>query len=193
MVDDPRAAKTGYCNTLPRLCSPVRNFTLTGSWSICEYLEERAPGPSMLIGSAEQRAEIRRLVAWADEIFFQQVSLPALSARLPGWANRQTRTDGDLGSATRHADRLLDELESLLDRRTWLAGPMISLADLAAAAQISVADYLGLIDWSGHDQVSTWYSVMKSRRSFQPLLADRVGALYQPALIMTHGPICGVR
>ena len=177
---ETRPARTGYRNTLPRLCDPVRNITLTGSWSICEYLDETAPGPCMLIGAAEQRAEIRRLVAWADQSFYEQVTQPALSARLPGWANRRTRIEGSLASASRHADDLLDELEGLLDRRTWLAGPTISLADLAIAAQISVADYLSVIDWSGHSHAHIWYSVIKSRRSFQPLLVDRVEGVVPP-------------
>ena len=41
-------------------------------------------------------------------------------------------------------------MDWLIDNRPWLAGSTMSLADLAAAAQISVADYLGGIDWKGH-------------------------------------------
>jgi glutathione S-transferase len=41
----------------------------------------------------------------------------------------------------------------------------MSLADLTAAAQLSVADYLGGIDWNGHDQARDWYAVFKSRRA----------------------------
>ena len=85
-----------------------------------------------------------------------------------------------LSRAVRNADTLLDELDTLLDHRMWLAGPTLTLTDLAAAAQVSVADYLGVIDWSGHDQAYIWYSVLKSRRSFQPLLTDRVEAMTPP-------------
>jgi glutathione S-transferase len=47
---------------------------------------------------------------------------------------------------------------------------------------LSVADYFGAIDWSGHDQAQTWYSVLKSRRSFQALLADRVAGINPPRI-----------
>ena len=51
----------------------------------------------------------------------------------------------------------------------------MSLADLAAAAQISVADYLGGIDWKGHEQTARWYRGFKSRPSFRPLLVRADG------------------
>ena len=67
------------------------------------------------------------------------------------------------------------------DIKKVLAGSTMSLADLAAAAQISVADYLGGIDWSGHEQARGWYSVFKSRPSFRPLLAERMDVIQPPS------------
>ena len=61
-----------------------------------------------------------------------------------------------------------------------MAGAQISLADFAAAAQISVADYLGGIDWTGHDEAHGWYRVMKSRPSFRALLNDKMEGLPPP-------------
>ena len=57
----------------------------------------------------------------------------------------------------------------------------MSLADLSAAAQISVADYLGGIDWAGHEQARGWYQVFKSRPSFRPLLKERMENVHPPA------------
>ena len=54
-------------------------------------------------------------------------------------------------------------------------------ADLAAAAQISVTDYLGGIDWKGHDQTARWYRGFKSRPSFRPLLSERMELISPPA------------
>jgi glutathione S-transferase len=65
----------------------------------------------------------------------------------------------------------------LAGTRHWLAGPRITYADLAAAASLSILDYLGEIDWSGHSAAREWYTRMKSRPSFRPLLADRVRGL----------------
>jgi glutathione S-transferase len=80
----------------------------------------------------------------------------------------------------RLADEHLDYIDWQIGRRPWLAGPTLSLADLAAAAQISVADYLGGLDWKGHEQTQAWYSVIKSRPSFRPLLAERMDGIQPP-------------
>src|SRR3546814_13030586 len=60
-------------------------------------------------------------------------------------------------------------------------GSVLSLADLTAAAHLSVADYLGGIDWRGHKQTTDWYAVMKSRPSFRPFLGERMEVIAPPA------------
>jgi glutathione S-transferase len=68
----------------------------------------------------------------------------------------------------------------LAESRAWLAGPNLSLADLAAAAQLSVLDYIGDIDWSVNAAAHEWYARVKSRPAFRPLLGDRVSGLTPP-------------
>jgi len=79
------------------------------------------------------------------------------------------------------AVRHLDYTDYLLDHRAWLGGATMSLADLAAAAQISITDYLGGIDWKNHEQTARWYRGFKSRPSFRPLLAERMEQINPPA------------
>ena len=62
-----------------------------------------------------------------------------------------------------------------------MSGPGLSLADFAAAAPLSVIDYLGALDWRGHKQTKDWYAVMKSRPSFRPLLGERMEVIVPPA------------
>ena len=68
-------------------------------------------------------------------------------------------------------------LNWLAATRSWVAGDRFSYADLAAAATVSVLDYLGEIDWSDWSAAKDWYQRLKSRPSFRPLLADRVRSL----------------
>jgi glutathione S-transferase len=65
----------------------------------------------------------------------------------------------------------------LLANRDWLAGDRFSYADLAAAAAISILDYMGEVEWPDFPHVREWYGAMKSRPSFRPLLAERVRGL----------------
>ncbi len=166
----------------PVLHDPDKGITLCDSRAICEYFEETEERHPMIRGNAAERAEVRRLVALFDENFFAHVTMPLLNERMKKrLILRQSPDSRALREAMRLAHEHLEYVDYLIDRRPWLAGSMMTLADLAAAAQISVADYLGGIDWSGHEQSRGWYSVFKSRPSFRPLLAERMDVIQPPS------------
>jgi glutathione S-transferase len=145
------------------------------SMAICEYFEETVDKSAMLNGTAADRAEIRRLVTWFDTHFYRDITAPLLKERMEKrLVLRETPDSGRLREAMKAAVAHLDYIDYLLDHRKWIAGSTISLADLAAAAQISIADYLGGIDWKSHEPAKRWYVGMKSRPSFRPLLAERM-------------------
>ena len=166
----------------PVLHDEVKRVTLSDSRAICEYLEETEDKAPLILGTAAGRAEIRRLVALFDEQFFGEVTLPLLNERMKKRLFLRASPDSKvLREAMRLAHEHLDYIDWLVDNRRWLAGAQLSLADFAAAAQISVVDYLGGIDWAGHSQARAWYRVMKSRPSFRPLLTEKMEGLPPPA------------
>jgi glutathione S-transferase len=135
----------------------------------------------LISGNAASRAEIRRLVALFDENFFGDVTGPLLHERMKKRVvYRQPPDSKILREAMKLAHEHLYYIDYLIDKRPWLGGATMTLADLAAAAQVSVADYLGGLDWNGHDQAKSWYSVIKSRPSFRPLLAERMDGIQPP-------------
>ena len=155
---------------------------LIDSMAICEFFEETVEKPAMINGTAAGRAEVRRLVAWFDGPFFRDVTGPLLHERMvKRLAHRASPDSKALREAMKAAIQHLDYVDYLLDHRTWVGGATISLADLAAAAQISVTDYLGGIDWRHHEQTARWYRGLKSRPSFRPLLGERMEGLNPPA------------
>jgi glutathione S-transferase len=166
----------------PVLHDQAKRITLSDSRAICEYLEETEDKAPLILGTAAGRAEIRRLVALFDEQFFAEVTLPLLNERMKKRLFLRTSPDSKvLREAMRLAHEHLDYIDWLVDTRRWLAGAQLSLADFAAAAQISVADYLGGIDWAGHNQARGWYRVMKSRPSFRPLLTEKMEGIPPPS------------
>jgi glutathione S-transferase len=166
----------------PVLVDSARNLTLSDSVAITEFLEETSETAPMISGSATYRAEIRRLVAWFDQQFYGDVTAPLLHERMKKrLVHRQPPDSSVLREAMRLANGHLDYIDYLIDHRSWMAGSTMSMADLAAAAQLSVADYLGGIDWSGHEQTKAWYSMFKSRPSFRPLLSERMEAITPPS------------
>lgn len=183
--EDPWAASDMFFNLNPAGRTPVianqdKNIVIPDSRAIAEYFEETVDRNPMINGTATQRAEIRRLVALFDENFYADVTAPLLSERMKKRILRQPPDSRALRDAMKMAHGHLDYLDWLIDNRPWVAGSTMSLADLAAAAQISVADYLGGIDWAGHEQSRGWYAVFKSRPSFRPLLTERMDVIKPP-------------
>ncbi|GHH16204.1 glutathione S-transferase family protein [Sphingomonas sp. AAP5] len=166
---------------VPVMTDPQRGIRLMDSMAICEYLEETVEKNAMINGTAVNRAEIRRLVAWFDSQFFADVVAPLLHERMEKRLVTKEPPDSKrLRDAMKAAVRHLDYIDYLLDHHNWMAGATMSLADLAAAAQISVADYLGGIDWRNHEQTAKWYRGFKSRPSFRPLLSERMEGIMAP-------------
>ena len=166
----------------PVLHHTEKGLTLADSRAICEYFEETVEKSPLINGTAANRAEIRRLVALFDENFYEDVTGPLLLERMKKrLILRQSPDSRALREAMRLAHEHLEYIDYLIDHQRWLAGATMSLADLAAAAQISVADYLGGLDWSGHEQARAWYSVIKSRPSFRPLLTERMEVIQPPS------------
>lgn len=184
--EDPWAASDHFHNlnaagTTPVLVNQEKGVVLADSRAIAEYLEETVDKSPMINGTATGRAEIRRLVALFDENFYADVTAPLLLERMKKRiVYKQPPDSRALRNAMRMAHGHLDYMDWLIDNRPWLAGSTMSMADLAAAAQISVADYLGGIDWTGHEQTRGWYAVFKSRPSFRPLLSERMDAIKPP-------------
>ncbi len=151
---------------------------ISGIEAITEYLEETRAGKARLIpGSASGRAEVRRLTGWFDTKFYAEVSEPIITEKIV--RRFMTRETGggapDMARVRYGLSRLRDHLDyigTLADHRSWLAGEALSTADLAAAAHLSVIDYLGDVPWTDFPVAKLWYQRIKSRPAFRPLLAD---------------------
>jgi glutathione S-transferase len=148
---------------------------IAGHQAVTEYLEEAYPTTSLLGAETVQRAEVRRLVSWFDSKFALEVGDMLLGEKLIKRLSGQGTPHAQAiraGHANIHYH--LDYIAFLADRRNWLAGDHFSLADIAAAAHISCIDYLGDVPWDDHPEAKDWYSRIKCRPSFRPLLADHL-------------------
>jgi glutathione S-transferase len=155
---------------------------LAESSAICEYLDEIDLSASLLGDTPGDRAETRRLAAWFDIKFYREVTDYLYGERVL----KRIRRTGEPNSAAIRAGRQnityhLYYIAWLTERRNWLAGGRLSLADLAAAAQLSTLDYLGEVPWDHAEGAKTWYQRVKSRPSFRTLLADSVPGFPPPA------------
>jgi glutathione S-transferase len=166
---------------------------IPGAAIIAEYLDETHGAERgerrLLPRTLEGRVEVRRLMSWFNEKFFDEVSAPLVMER---FYKRQMKSeqgggapDTDSMRAARSNIRYhLAYIGWLLGARDWLAGERLSYADLAAAAQLSVVDYLGDVPWHEDETAKNWYARVKSRPCFRPILAETVAGI--PPAIHYH-------
>lgn len=153
---------------------------VSGAATIAEYLAETRGvrlGEKLLMPQMPaERAEVRRLMEW----FLGKMDAEVLGYLVTEKVYKRRMTEGSAPDAAAiRAGRAnikyhLRYIGYLAARRSCLAGRDLSFADLAAAAAVSVVDYLGEVPWDEDQTAKTWYARMKSRPSFREVLADIV-------------------
>jgi glutathione S-transferase len=177
----PDYLEVNPAGTVPTLLED-NGLAIPDSSVICEYLDEAYPDTSLLGQTLGERVEVRRLVAWFDGKFADEVTRNLNGEKyLKRLAGRGEPDAGALRAGYANLRQHLHYLGWLAETRKWLAGGAISLADFAAAAHLSVLDFAGDVDWTISQPAREWYARMKSRPSFRPLLADRVPGMTPPA------------
>jgi glutathione S-transferase len=159
---------------------------IPGAAIVAEYIEEIYPEANaedrLLPQSPGRRVEVRRLADWFNRKFHAEVSGPLVTER--AFKRYMTQEQGggppdtEALRAARHNIRYhLSYIGWLVRTRNWLTGDRLSLADLAAAAHLSVVDYLGEVPWNEDEATKSWYARVKSRPSFRAILADTLAGL----------------
>lgn len=156
-----------------------------GATIIAEFLAETHGDEAehrLLPASISHRVEVRRLASWFNDKFHAEVSGPLVLERV--FKRHMTLEQGGgppdteaMRAARTNIRYHLAYIGWLVQTRDWLAGDRLSLADLAAAAHISVADYLGDVPWNDDEAAKNWYARVKSRPSFRPLLAETLAGI----------------
>ena len=154
---------------------------IPGAGTIAEYLDE-AHGADMgkrrlLPPAMGERIEVRRLMAWFNEKFFEEASNPLVTERIYKRFMSEENGGGApaadvIRAAKANVRYHLAYIGWLAKTRNFLAGDRLTYADLAAAAHLSAIDYLGDVPWIEDDAAKAWYARVKSRPSFRPLLSE---------------------
>lgn len=155
----------------------INGVSVHGNSAIREYLEEVYPEVNLLGGDFQQRAEARKISDWVNFVFHRDVYFPIIREKiLKRFAKDIDRRPDPacIRSASSKLGTHMGYIAWLVDRRSWLAGKELSVADISAAAFVSVLDYLGIIQWHKYELVKDWYVRIKSRPSFRCVLNDNL-------------------
>jgi glutathione S-transferase len=187
MLEKPWEPSADLCAMNPAADTPVLVIEQDGdkqilcdAQAICEYLDETHAG-SLLGKTPLERAETRRLVGWFDHKMQNEVTGLLIGEK----AIKRLSGRGEPDSAIIRAGCAnlrghLDYIGWLTERRNWLAGEQLTLADLAAGSHLSVIDYLGDILWDSFPMAKEWYARLKSRPAFRTLLGDHIPGFPPP-------------
>lgn len=154
---------------------------ISGTYAICEYIEDIYTSLTFLGKTAAERAEVRRIVDWFDHKFdyevTQNVLFEKIFKRLMGYGPPNVEA---LRFGKENILYHLDYIGHMASERYFLAGEYLTLADLAAASHLSALDYLGDVPWDHNGQAAEWYRMIKCRPSMRAILADRIMGVRPP-------------
>lgn len=193
VIVDPWAPDADFLSLTAEGAPPVLvdltqhgTLTISGARAITEYANDGSKRHPLLSEDPFERAEARRLCAWFDGRFTEEVDAYILAEKVERAVLSQSQYDAGspdpdvLREGRAYLADHLDYLATLLEQRDWLAGRRFSLGDIAAAAHLSCLDFLGEIPWRDRPVLKDWYQKIKSRPSFRGLLGDRQPGLRAP-------------
>jgi glutathione S-transferase len=182
---DPAFLTMNPLGTLPVLVENNRP-AICSVGPVSEYLDETrgamARERRLMPEDAFERAEVRRLIEWYLVKLEADVTRYMVRERVEKLFMSAEQGGGSPDAATIRAARAnityhMQYTEWLAGTRSWLGGDMMSAADLAAAAALSVLDYIGEVPFDQYPHMKEWYQRIKSRPAFRPLLGDRLRGL----------------
>jgi glutathione S-transferase len=183
----PWERRRAFLETNPAGTTPVLveegGVAVAGAAVVAEWLDETRGADlgnrRLMPWTVEGRVEVRRLMDWFlvklhGEVTDHLVNEKVYRRFAPKEAGGGPPDMGAIRAARTNVRYHLRYIGYLSATRNWLAGDHLTYADLAAAAHLSAADYLGDVPWDEDEAARNWYARVKSRPSFRALLADRI-------------------
>jgi glutathione S-transferase len=169
--------------------------SLYESSTICEYLDETYPEPSLRPTDAYRRAEMRNWIRHVDErignliVFNWKHSIQKMASQLSdeelkerlkkipskerqeAWLRvaRRPFTKEEEDEARRKLVLLLDKMEASLKQHAWLVGEAYSLADIGVVPFVKRIDEEiapDEVSETKHPRVLAWWTAIQARPAF---------------------------
>ncbi len=138
------------------------------SLPVIEYLEELFPEPPLLGDTPETRGIVRSVERMIDGDLLRNIAIHVHMTRSPaGYGENPAVAEWALAAVAKP----LSLLENMLaDKRPFLAGPSVTIADCALAAAFQFARYGKLDVLNGLPNLSSWDERFRDRKSAKKIL-----------------------
>ncbi len=135
---------------------------ISESVAICRYFEELQPEPPLFGSDARERAEV--------EMWNRRVELILLSAVGMVWGHGSPLTarvvkqiPENVAPNRKRAAQFLEVLDRSLEKRPFLAGAQLSIADISALCTIDFAKIVEIAPDPRLANVARWHAAMSAR------------------------------
>ena len=154
------------------------NFPIIGFNACVEYIRDMDLKPNIFPDDYRKKAEIYRLYHWFDTLFKKEVLDPIIYEKVFSRViENLTPNSINLRNGMQNLVFHIRYLEHLLKDKDFLVLDTITSCDFFAAANLSVLDYLGLLNLDNYPKLKVWYFKLKSRPSFKNILKDYIVGL----------------
>ena len=154
------------------------NFPIIGANACLEYIKDLKLRPNLFADNYKDKAEINRLNHWFETIFKKEVFDPIIYEKVFSRIVENIIPDSEnIRAALNNLDFHIKYFNYLLNKKIFFVKDKLTYLDLLAAANLSVLDYLGLLDFKTNENIKEWYFKIKSRPSFKTLLKDQIVGL----------------
>ena len=154
------------------------NFQIIGFNACVEYIRDMDLNPNIFPDDYRKKAEIYRLYHWFDTLFKKEVLDPIIYEKVFSRViENLTPNSLNLRNGMQNLGFHIKYLEYLLRDKDFLVADTITSCDFFAAANLSVLDYLGLLNLRDYPKLKVWYFKLKSRPSFKNILKDYIVGL----------------
>lgn len=190
---DKDFVKLNQASETPVLKNMQTQEVICDSFLICNYIDEVEANEDELgyfnfLGNGlPEKYEIQRLHMWFDKKFYNEVSKHFIEEIFLNYVRGNKTTDMEkINIVLQNLDKHILYIEYLLSKRKWLACESFSVADMAAATQLSILDYMGYIDWNKYRKLKDWYIIIKSKQGFKKILYDTKIVGFKPSACYTE-------
>lgn len=155
--------------------------TIVDIYAILEYINEYYGTDPFMPEEVIYKNETRRLIGWFNRKFYREVTKYMVDEKAIRLFTRAGSPRSEfIRAAKMNLAEHLKYMAALLREREFLVYDKPTVADIVAASHLSIVDFFNEIIWDHHPVVKSWYSIIKCRPSFRPLLEDKLPGFAAP-------------